>query len=94
MPAWLAWALAFVLGIVFTSWAYPRLVFGTAPRLDTSLMNAGYYLTSLAVSEGLLSALTAGFGMSPQWAGIAVVGMMVPVNFLATRFIFRARRAP
>jgi len=84
----LAWAVAFVCGIVFVNVVYPRFVFRTRGTAVGVAGNTIFYLISFVVSESLLSGAIEWLELSPRIAGAVVAGMMVPVNFLAARYFF------
>lgn len=88
MPYTPAYALAWLAGLVFVNVAYPLFVYGKALAGRTSLWNTGYYLLSFAVSWLLLRLLTVELGIAPRLSVFGVLAVMVPINFLVTRYIY------
>jgi len=82
----LAWAIAFACGIVFVNIVYPRFVFRTPGTVIGLAGNTVFYLVSFLVSETLLSGAIQWLELGPRITGVIVVGIMVPVNFLAARY--------
>lgn len=87
LPPWAAWALAFATGIVFLNIVYPKFVFRVRGTAIAVAGNTSYYLISFLASEALLSAATLLLGIGVHVAGVLVATVMVPVNYLAARFI-------
>lgn len=94
LPYAAAYALAWLAGLVFVNYAYPRFVFRTpaVTRRETG-WNSLYYVLSFLASLGLLRFFTATLGLHPRLSIFCVLAIMVPLNFLATRYIYR-RQAP
>lgn len=90
MPYTPAYVLSWLAGLAFVSLAYPRFVYGksTVTRRETA-MNGVYYLASLTASWALLYLFTTGLGIHPRLSIFCMLAVMVPLNFLATRYIYR-----
>ena len=88
MPYTPAYVIAWVAGLVFVNLAYPLFVYGKAFASRDSLWNTAYYLLSFAASWLLLRLFTAELGVAPRLSVFCVLAVMVPFNFLATRYIY------
>lgn len=90
LPYTPAYVLAWLAGLVFVNFAYPRLVYGKpqVTRRET-LLNSAYYVASFAFSWALLYLFTSGLGIHPRLSVFCVLALVVPVNFLVTRYIYR-----
>lgn len=89
---WLGYAAAFtiawVAGLVFISFAYPRVVFRTGRAGPYRiLVNASYYVASYLLSLWLLDRFSQ--VMSDRLAVFAMLAVVTPLNFIASRYIFR-----
>lgn len=94
IPYTAAYVTAWAAGLVFVNLAYPLFVYGKALVGRDSLWNTGYYLLSFAVSWLLLHLFTARLGVAPRLSVFCVLAVMVPINFLVTRYIYRPATAP
>ena len=88
-----AYVIAWAAGLVFVNLAYPLFVYGKALAGRDSLWNTGYYLLSFVASWLLLQLFTAGLGVAPRLSVFCVLAVIVPVNFLVTRYIYRPAAA-
>lgn len=91
MPYMPAYALSWVVGLVFVNIAYPLFVYGKALAGRDSLWNTGYYLLSFALSWLLLRLFTVELGLAPRLSVFGVLLVTVPLSFLMTRYIYRSR---
>jgi putative flippase GtrA len=90
MPYAVAYALAWLAGLVFVNFAYPRFVYGKArSTVRQTALNSGYYAASFGLSWGLLYVVTGVLGVYPRLSILLVLAVTVPLNFLATRYIYR-----
>src|SRR5690348_8009132 len=94
MPYTPAYAIAWGAGLLFVNIAYPLFVYGKSFAGRDSLWNTGYYLLSFAASWLLLRLCTMELGIPPRLSVFCVLAVMVPVNFLVTRYIYRIAAAP
>ena len=88
LPAFVAWAIAFAIGIVFINIVYPRFVFRVRGTIMAAAGNSAYYVVGFLISETLLSTLTHWLSIGPRISGVVVAAAMVPVNFLVARFFY------
>ena len=90
LPYGYAYALAWLTGLVFVNVAYPRFVYGK-PRVTRreTLLNSCFYLSSFALSWGLLYLFTSLLTVNPRLSIVMVLAVTVPLNFLVTRIIYR-----
>ena len=91
MPYTPAYVVSWAVGLAFVNLAYPLFVYGKALAGRDSLWNTGYYLLSFAASWLLLRLLTVELGIAPRLSVFGVLAVMVPINFLVTRYIYRRR---
>ena len=90
LPYTPAYALSWFAGLIFVNFAYPRFVYGKSrvTRRETAL-NSVYYASSFAASWSLLYLFTTKMSIHPRLSVFCVLVVMVPLNFLATRYIYR-----
>lgn len=92
LPYGAAYAASWCAGLVFVNFAYPYFVYGrTAVSSRETALNSGYYVASFLASWGLLYLLTSKAGLPPRLSIFGVLAVIVPVNFLVTRYIYRSR---
>lgn len=90
LPYGYAYALAWLLGLVFVNIAYPRFVYGKARATRReAMLNSSFYLLSFGVSWVLLYFCTGILGVNPRLSILLVLAVTVPLNFLVTRLIYR-----
>ena len=90
MPYTPAYALAWFTGLVFVNVAYPRFVYGKRQVTGReTVLNSVYYLLSFAASWMLLYVITSIAGVPARLSVFCVLAVMVPLNFLVTRYIYR-----
>jgi RimJ/RimL family protein N-acetyltransferase/putative flippase GtrA len=95
LPYEIAYALAWAAGLLFVNVAYPRFVYGkSAVTLRDTLQNSGYYVLSFAASWALLRLFTATLDIPPRLSVFWVLAVIVPLNFLVTRYIYRTVSTP
>ena len=85
-----AYAISWIAGLAFVNLAYPYFVYGKrrTTRRQT-LLNSCYYLGSFALSWALLYGFTHLLQVNPRWSILLVLALVVPLNFLVTRLIYR-----
>ena len=90
MPYSPAYAIAWIVGLVFVNLAYPYFVYGKprATRRET-LLNSCYYLGSFGLSWALLYGFTNLLHVNPRLSVLLVLALVVPLNFGVTRLIYR-----
>ena len=91
LPYWLAFTIAFVIGITFSAFANAKYVFYTRMTVGTALRYAVVYVLNYSLSLLLLFAIVEGFGVATQLAPIPVLAIMFPINFVAERIALRGR---
>lgn len=91
VPGWVAFTLAFALGICFSVALTGRWVFSSRASLSQALLYAaayiGIYLCGLLVISVIHS-----WGAPPA-ANVATIVVTAPLSFLAGRYIFRDKSA-
>jgi len=85
LPGWLAFTIAFALGIGYSTALMGRWVFGGGTRRQ-SLLFALAYVVIFAVGQGLILIFHA-VGL-PPWANGLTVLVTAPLSFVAGRLIF------
>lgn len=85
-----AYVLSWFAGLVFVNVAYPLFVYGKT-RLNgrETVFNSLYYLASFGASWLLLYLITSRIGVPARLSVFLVLAVIVPLNFLATRYIYR-----
>ena len=85
-----AYAIAWIAGLVFVNLAYPYFVYSKprATRRET-LLNSCYYIGSFGLSWVLLYGFTNLLHVNPRLSILLVLALVVPLNFLVTRRIYR-----
>jgi len=93
LPYMLAYAVAWLAGLLFVNVAYPRFVYGKGgvTHRDT-ILNSVYYLLSFVASWALLHFFTAYVKIPPRLSVFCVLAVVVPLNFLVTRLIYRPQK--
>lgn len=93
LPYSAAYVLSWFAGLVFVNLAYPLFVYGK-PKLKgrQTVFNTLYYLASFGASWLLLYLFTSRLGVPARLAIILVLAVIVPLNFLVTRYIYRPSR--
>lgn len=87
MPGWLAFTLAFALGICFSVIVTGRWVFGSrVSPAQAFLYSVAYVAIYLC---GLLVIFVMHLWGAPPTANVATIVVTAPLNFLAGRYIFR-----
>jgi putative flippase GtrA len=93
VPYWLAFSIAFVVGITFSAIMNGRFVFVVGLSLRTYVRYTGVYLANYLVSLGLLVALVEWFRLPPYLAPVVVIALLFPLNFVTERYaLLRGRR--
>lgn len=85
----IAWGIAYFAGIVFAGYAYATHVFGTrlsAPRLAAF---AVFYVVSLTAGACVNAAFVEWLGLHARLAVFATVVVMLPVNYVGSRWCLR-----
>lgn len=90
LPYTPSYALSWLAGLIFVNIAYPRFVYSKSGVKPTEVvLNSVYYGLSFVVSWGLLYLFTARLGIYPRLSIFCVLVVMVPLNFVVTRYIYR-----
>ncbi len=89
VPYQAAFALSFIVGVLFSAWAHSRVSFGLRLGRKGLLYYAIYCVFFYVFSAGLLEALIRGFGVPPAWGNVWVTLIGLPVNFLGSRLTMK-----
>jgi putative flippase GtrA len=84
-----AWAFtgAFLVGLIFTGLMNIRVTFGHHPTVVACVVFSAYYLLYYVFALFLLHTLIDGLGLDEHFAPLAMLPIVVPINFVMTRFI-------
>jgi putative flippase GtrA len=85
-PYWLAYTLSYLAGIVFSAFANSTFVFASSLTMGIITRYGLLYSSSYLVGLGLLVLCVRFIGIPEALAPLLVVGVMIPVNFLVSRF--------
>ena len=90
MPHGPAYVLAYLAGIAIAYVLYSRQVFDAPLGTRRFAAFALFYMTSLAAGTVLNSVLIELFGVMERLAIFITIALMLPVNYLGSRFCLRA----
>jgi putative flippase GtrA len=90
----LAYAAAYVVGIVFAYLLNSLFVFRSPMRLRTALRYPFVYLAQYLFGSVLLYAMIAWLGFDRRWAALIALILSVPVSFLLNRVVLARRARP
>lgn len=86
MPGWLAFSIAYALGLAFSVVVTGRWVFSSHLTPQRTALFVAAYLLIYAVGLGFVSLVSIWGG--PPWLNGASVFLTAPLSFLAGKFIF------
>ncbi|MBY0271430.1 MAG: GtrA family protein [Burkholderiales bacterium] len=90
MPHGPAYVLAYLAGIAIAYMLYSRQVFDAPLGTKRFAAFVVFYLASLALGTVLNGVLIEGFGIIERLAIFITVALMLPLNYLGSRFCLRA----
>lgn len=91
LPPQISLAIAWLIGWTAIIMFYPSYVFRNENAEAWSHLWIGvYYLSSFVLSQALI-ALADCLGMHERLSVIAILAIVIPLNFLASRFIYARR---
>jgi putative flippase GtrA len=84
-----AWAFtgSFIIGLIFTGLLNIRVTFARHPTVAACLIFSAYYGIYYVFALGLLHVFVEWFGIDEHYAPILMLPVVVPINFVVTRFI-------
>jgi putative flippase GtrA len=84
-----AWAFtgAFVLGLIYTGLLNIRVTFARQPTVAACVVFSAYYGLYYVFALLLLRLFVEGFGIDEHYAPVLMLPIVVPINFVMTRFI-------
>jgi putative flippase GtrA len=84
-----AWAFtgAFIVGLIFTGLLNIRVTFARHPTVAACVGFAAYYCLYYVFALLLLRVLVDHVGVDEHYAPIVMLPIVVPINFVVTRFI-------
>lgn len=90
MPGWIAFTIAFAIGLVFSVFMTGRWVFQAETTLSRALTFAAAYAVIYLCGLGLVQILTL-LNMPAMFNGLTVF-VTAPLGFLAGKYVFRQDR--
>lgn len=93
LPAQLAYALVYALGIGIAYFGNALWVFRAQPRWRAALSYPLLHLLQYLAGAGLLALATRSLGLGPRTGLAAVLVVLVPLSFALNRWFFRPRGA-
>lgn len=90
MPHGPAYVLAYLAGIAIAYVLYSRQVFDAPLGTKRFAAFAVFYMLSLTLGTALNSVLIEMFGITERLAIFITIALMLPVNYLGSRFCLRA----
>jgi putative flippase GtrA len=88
-----SYCIAYVAGIAFAYYLYARHVFDAKMSGARLALFAAFYLASLAAGALVNAAFVELAGFPPRLAIFATIAVMLPVNYLGSKWSLGARRA-
>ena len=85
----LSFSISFWVGIFITSYLYPTFVFKVKANVGNGVLNGIWYFTSYCIGLLLMHIAVETIHINERLAIFFVIFIMVPMNFLMTRIIFR-----
>lgn len=89
LPYQIAYALAFVVGIVFSYWFNSTIVFNTPISWKGFMAFPLVYLIQYLLSAIILGFVVELLGINQLFAPLIVILVTVPITFLLTRWLLR-----
>lgn len=89
MPYQIAYALAFVVGIVFSYWFNSTIVFNTPVSWKGFMAFPLVYLIQYLLSAIILGFVVELLGINQLFAPLIVILVTIPITFLLTRWLLR-----
>jgi len=93
MPAWLAYTIAFAIGLAWVVFGSSRYVFKGEHGKRKLLMFAGWYLVVYAVGRVVIALIAPVDFVSLAITSLAVLVVTTPLTFLGGRLILAPRSA-
>lgn len=90
---WLAYSVAFFIGVVFVGTLSSRWVFQGAHAWGRKMSYVGWYLIVFLVGQAAIAVLGPVSLTQLFWTSAVLIVVTVPLNFLGGRFIFRHGRS-
>jgi putative flippase GtrA len=84
-----SYCIAYAAGIAFAYYAYARHVFNATMSGGRLVLFVAFYLASLAVGALVNAAFVERAGFAPRLAILATIAVMLPVNYLGSKWCLR-----
>jgi putative flippase GtrA len=89
-----SYCVAYAAGIAFAYYAYARHVFDAKMSAGRLALFTGFYLASGAAGALLNAAFVERAGLAPRLAILATIAVMLPVNYLGSKWCLRGELRP
>jgi putative flippase GtrA len=86
-----AYTLAYLVSFVFNFYMTSYFTFRTKPSYGKLFGLGGAHIVNYLMHIALLN-LFLYFGMSKTWAPLPVFAIVIPINFILVRFVFKSKK--
>jgi len=93
LPYQVAYAISYALGVVFAYWLNSRAVFGVPLSWRRFFVYPLIYVAQYALGALLLALMVEAAGVSKTWAPLVVVVLLIPLSYLANKWVLTRTRA-
>lgn len=87
-----AYALAFVAGIIFSYWFNSSIVFKASFSIRKAVSFPLVYIAQYFISAALLSILVEKFSLDENLAPLLVVAAMIPATYIASKLVLTNKK--
>jgi len=94
MPAWIAYTIAFAIGLAWVVFGSSRFVFRGEHGRRRLLLFAGWYLVIYAIGRVIIALIAPTDFLDLAITSLAVLVVTTPLTFIGGRFIFAPRNDP
>ena len=94
MPAWIAYTIAFAIGLAWVVFGSSKFVFRGEHGRRRLLLFAGWYLIIYAVGRVIIALIAPADFVDLAITSLAVLVVTTPLTFVGGRFIFASKNDP
>jgi putative flippase GtrA len=94
MPAWIAYTIAFAIGLAWVVFGSSRFVFRGDHGRRRLLLFAAWYLVIYAIGRAIIALIAPTDFVGLAVTSLAVLVVTTPLTFVGGRFIFAPRNDP
>jgi putative flippase GtrA len=94
MPAWIAYTIAFAIGLAWVVFGSSKFVFRGEHGRRRLLLFAGWYLVIYAIGRVIIALIAPTDFVDLAITSLAVLVVTTPLTFIGGRFIFAPRNDP